>query len=154
MHLSQYIFRQHKPSAQNSGLFEQNHCVTASCTSTSVWQLLPPRKSLVSKTLLQQFGRVCLKYAVQPWLYTMWVPSFWPIRKSIVVVTDSKMMWKCRELSHSGSVCKAQNSVLKAYIHWNRAGGHRSHLAQDGPMASIHKDSNEILGLLKGQKSD
>jgi hypothetical protein len=41
--------------------------------------------------------------------------------------------------------------VLKAYICWNRAGGHRSHLAQDGPLASSHEDSNEMLGVLKAK---
>jgi hypothetical protein len=69
-----------------------------------------------------------------------------------VVVRDSKMMWKCRKLSHICSVCKAHNSVLlKAYIHWNKAG---CHLAQDGPLASTCEHSNEHLGLLKGQISD
>jgi hypothetical protein len=33
-----------------------------------------------------------------------------------VVVTDAKLMWMCKKLSHSGSARKAQNSVLKAYV--------------------------------------
>jgi hypothetical protein len=35
-----------------------------------------------------------------------------------LVVTDAKLMQKCKMLSYSGSVCKTQNSVLKARIHW------------------------------------
>jgi len=35
---------------------------------------------------------------------------------SILVVTDTKLMHKCKRLSHSGSVRTAHSSVLKAYI--------------------------------------
>jgi len=42
MHLSSVI-EECMPSAQNSGLCEENHCEKATCTSTSVWHLWPPR---------------------------------------------------------------------------------------------------------------
>ena len=64
--------------------------------------------------LLQQFGWECLECLpygpnLAPSDFYLW--AFW---RSILVVTDSEVMQESRKLSHSGSACKTQNSVLKA----------------------------------------
>ena len=50
------------------------------------------------------------------WLQMTFV--FLVLWRTILVVTDTRLMWKCRKLSHSGF--KVQNSVMKADIHWQQ----------------------------------
>jgi hypothetical protein len=42
---------------------------------------------------------------------------FQVLRRSVLLTTDSKMLWKCKKLSDICSIHKALSSVCKAYIH-------------------------------------
>jgi len=40
------------------------------------------------------------------------------VLRSVLLITDSKMLWKCKKLSDICSIRKAQSSVRRAYSHW------------------------------------
>ena len=111
-------FSECMPSAQNFGLCKQNHCETASCTSTSFWNLWPPRCFFMwAKKMELTWYKVRVVQHI--WDTPIQIATAKSWKKVIfVVVTDAKLMWTCTKLLHSGSAQKAHNSVLKVYVPW------------------------------------
>jgi len=102
----------------------QNHWETVSCSSTTFWNLLPPRCffrglrslwSLFAKLGLYGecswhshpncYNKTAICWAV--WgLGTKWLFVFLAFWRSVLVVTDAVLMLKHKKLSHSGSFVK------------------------------------------------
>lgn len=119
------------PLAQQSGFCERSRSKTVPCTSTTFWIVGISRCFFRGPIRWKTFGGKLgqlggwarhsnLSWCNEGSAYrTVWDlglsdPVPW---RSILMVTDFKMLRKCRKLSYSYFVGEAQNSTLKACIH-------------------------------------
>jgi len=124
-------------------VLQTNHCETVSCASTSAWHLWPPRcffrrqesqKVTWCQDAIQinRWQSCCsnLDGSVMNIHHTvlLWQEltiNFSVLWRSILVATDSKMLWKSKKLSFSGSITNLKilccrltfnnNTVINAY---------------------------------------
>ena len=125
IHLSQCVISKFMPSARNSRICKWNHCEAVSWTSVTFWNLhcdVCSGNSIRCEVRAVQWMIKTFPYkllqqgchllgCVGSWHQVTFI--FLVLCRSILVVTYSKLLWKCNKLPQGVPIHQAQNSVLK-----------------------------------------